>query len=388
MRTATVMIKLATLLAAIAHSSSELTIPEGAAPIIPTIPVLSGDTPAAGAAAGAAGAAAEKPAEQEAEDKHQVKLQDAPPEFNDHNVTGKAPKRKDITEQISIAATSAIPGTGLYDGEEFTAEEVEVEAFAIDPTAVTNRQFASFVRGTKYKTDAEKFHWSWVRDIDVSEAIKQAMAKQKQIAEMQADYHKNGVAKHWFAVIGAAWDKPYGQGSSLMGKLDHPVVHISYNDAAAYCKWAGRRLPTEMEWELASKGDLNKTSTAFPWGNSPTPAGKPTVNVAGEEDGFKTTAPVKSFQPNSAGISNAVGNVWEWVNETFAENKAGPTKHVLKGGSYVSSLSRDGLNNANLAGRAGLALDSGYADVGFRCAGSPKSLVDSVIDSVSGWFGN
>jgi len=223
---------------------------------------------------------------------------------------------------------------------------------------------------------------------DLRKEMAAAGTTPEQIAEMQADYHKNGVAKHWFAVIGAAWDKPYGQGSSLMGKLDHPVVHISYNDAAAYCKWAGRRLPTEMEWELASKGDLNKTSTAFPWGNSPTPAGKPTVNVAGEEDGFKTTAPVKSFQPNSAGISNAVGNVWEWVNETFAENKAGPTKHVLKGGSYVSSLSRDGLNNANLAGRAGLALDSGYADVGFRCAGSPKSLVDSVIDSVSGWFGN
>merc|ERR1712054_394449 len=99
--------------------------------------------------------------------------------------------------------------------------------------------------------------------------IKQAMAKQKQIAEMQADYHKNGVAKHWFAVIGAAWDKPYGQGSSLMGKLDHPVVHVSYNDAAAYCKWAGRRLPTEMEWELASKGDLNKTALLSPGATAP-----------------------------------------------------------------------------------------------------------------------
>jgi len=267
------------------------------------------------------------------------------------------------------------------------ADEVEVEAYSIDPTAVTNRQFASFVRTTKYKTDAEKFHWSWVRDIDVSEAIKKLMSTQKQIAQMQADYHKNGVAEHWLAVIGAAWDKPYGQGSSLMGKLDHPVIHISYNDAAAYCKWAGRRLPTEVEWELASKAELNKTSTAFPWGNDPA-KGNAVVNVAGEEDGFKTTAPVKSFKPNSLGAHNMVGNVWEWVNDTFAENKAGPVKHVLKGGSYVSGLGRDGLKMANLASRTGLSLDSGYADVGFRCAGAPKSLVDSVIDSVSGWFGN
>merc|ERR1711907_354304 len=171
--------------------------------------------------------------------------------------------------------SALMPGTGLFDGSEFETDAIEVEAFAIDPTAVTNRQFAGFVRKTKYKTDAEKFHWSWVRDIDVSEEVKQAMKKQKQIAEMQADYHKAGVDESWTAVIGAAWDKPFGMGSNLMGKLDHPVVHISYNDAAAYCKWAGRRLPTEMEWELASKGDLNKTSTAFPWGNSPTPAGRP-----------------------------------------------------------------------------------------------------------------
>jgi len=222
----------------------------------------------------------------------------------------------------------------------------------------------------------------------VPEEVKQSMKKQKQIAEMHADYHKAGVDEFWTAVIGAAWDKPFGQGSSLMGKLDHPVVHISYNDAEAYCKWAGRRMPTEMEWELAAKAELNKTSTPFPWGDSPTPLGKPTVNAAGEEDGFKTTAPVKSFTPNSLGVHNMVGNVWEWVNDTFAEAKAGPTKHVLKGGSYVSKLGREMLKNANLASRQGLALDSGYADIGFRCAGAPKSLVDSVIDSVSGWFGN
>jgi formylglycine-generating enzyme required for sulfatase activity len=379
------LIKLATLLAIIAHSSSELTIPEGAVPIVPTIPVLSGDSavPAAGGAA-----AADKPAEAQANDPSQVKLQEAPADFNDHNVTGKAPRRKDLSEQIGVTASTVMPGTGLFDGNEFETDAVEVEAFAIDPTAVTNRQFAGFVRGTKYKTDAEKFHWSWVRDIDVSDEVKQAMKKQKQIAEMQADYHKAGVDKFWTAVIGAAWDKPFGQGSSLMGKLDHPVVHISYNDAAAYCNWAGRRMPTEMEWELAAKAELNKTSTPFPWGDSPTPPGKPMVNVAGEEDGFKTTAPVKSFKPNSLGAHNMVGNVWEWVNETFAEAKAGPAKHVLKGGSYVSKLGKEMLKNANLASRQGLALDSGFADIGFRCAGAPKSLVDSVIDSVSGWFGN
>jgi formylglycine-generating enzyme required for sulfatase activity len=357
----------------IAPSSSELTIPDGAVPVIPTIPVLS--DPAGETA---------KPAE--AASPNQVPVQDAPDDIHDHNVTGKGPKRKDQSEQVTIPTTSFLPGTGLYGGNEFTPDPIEVEAYAIDLMAVTNRQFASFVRTTKYKTDAEKFHWSWVRDIDVSDDMKAAMKTQKQIADMQADYHKEGVATHWQAIINAAWDKPEGKGTSLMNKLDHPVTHISFNDAEAFCKWAGRRLPTEFEWELAAKGGLNMTQQAFPWGASAT-APKPSANVGGEEDGFKGTAPVKSFEPNSLGLYNTVGNVWEWTDDTF-QHAGKVEKKVVKGGSFIDELSKDGMGGASLAARTGQAKDSGYSNIGFRCAGAPKSMVDSVIDSVSDWFGN
>jgi formylglycine-generating enzyme required for sulfatase activity len=368
------------VLSLVVRTSSELTIPDGAVPIIPTIPVLSDP-------AGEEQFEKAKPAEAETPPgPPQVPVKDAPAEFNDHNVTGKAQKRKDKSAQVSIADSSFIPGTGIYGGNEFTPDEIEVEAYAIDLLAVTSRQFASFVRSTKYKTDAEKFHWSWVRDIDVADEVKSTMKTQKEIVDMQADYHKGGVDKQWLAIIGASWDKPAGQGTSLMGKLDHPVTHISYNDAEAFCKWAGGRLPTEIEWELAAKALLNKTSTPFAWGDSLTPP-KPSVNVAGEEDGFKATAPVKSFEPNSNGMHNMVGNVWEWVDEVY-QHPGNVEKKVLKGGSYTTPLSKDGLGGANLASRSGQAKDTGFADIGFRCAGKPKSMVDSVIDSVSDWFGN
>ena len=180
---------------------------------------------------------------------------------------------------------------------------------------MSNERFARFVLATGHVTEAERFGWSFVF-----------------AGLLPADFlPTRGVeaAPWWRQVFGAQWRRPEGPHSSLEGRLDHPVVHVSWNDALAYCAWAGKRLPTEAEWERAARGGLE--GKRFPWGDEETPGGMHRCNVwqgtfpdrNTADDGFVGTAPVTAFAPNGFGLYNTVGNAWEWCADWFD-----PTYHA------------------------------------------------------------
>jgi formylglycine-generating enzyme required for sulfatase activity len=235
----------------------------------------------------------------------------------------------DITpsENSSSDGMIHLPGgnflMGTDDKEGFAADgegpvrEVFVDPFYIDPFTVTNKQFAGFINDTQYITDAEKFGWSFVFYGLLPEEIKNT---HPQVAAQ---------APWWWAIPGAKWNMPEGQGSTIDNRWDHPVVHVSWNDAMAYCKWANKRLLTEAEWEYAARGGL--VQKKFPWGDELTPNDQHRCNIwQGEfpgynsmEDGYLGTAPVNSFMPNDYGLYNMVGNVWEWCSDWFS-----PDHHI------------------------------------------------------------
>jgi len=256
------------------------------------------------------------------------------------------------------------------DDGEGPVTEVEVSAFSIGAYAVTNDDFSSFVEETGYITDAERFGCSFVfagllpDDFPPTEGVVHA--------------------PWWRKVEGAAWRHPEGPHSSIAERLNHPVVHVSWDDASAYCAWSGTRLPYEAEWEFAGRGGL--AGKAFPWGDELEPDGEHRMNVWQGDfpgrntgaDGFVGTAPVDSFPPNGYGIHNMTGNVWEWTGDwfhaTFRErdkrrDPAGPpngTSRVQKGGSYLCHHSY--CRRYRVAARQGSTPDSSSGNVGFRCA--------------------
>jgi formylglycine-generating enzyme len=255
------------------------------------------------------------------------------------------------------------------DGEG-PVKEVEISPFSIGACAVSNADFARFVEETGYLTDAERFGWSFVfggflpDDFPPTESVVHA--------------------PWWRKVEGAEWRHPEGPRSSIADRQDHPVVHVSWNDADAYCAWAGVRLPTEAEWEFAARGGLE--GRAFPWGDELEPGGDHRMNVwqgefplrNTEEDGFAGSAPVDAFPPNGFRLHNTTGNVWEWTADwfhpTFRErdrmrDPRGPahgTARTQKGGSHLCHHSY--CRRYRVAARQGSTPDSSTGNVGFRCA--------------------
>jgi formylglycine-generating enzyme required for sulfatase activity len=230
------------------------------------------------------------------------------------------------------------------DGEG-PVRQVHLDPFLIDLTAVTNMAFERFVGATGYVTEAERFGWSFVFHL----AATGSPGSNGQRVSPEAPW--------WVAVAGASWKMPEGFGSSIADRPDHPVVHVSWNDAEAYARWAGKRLPSEAEWEKAARGGLD--GRRFPWGDELMPGGRHMSNIwqgsfpygNSAEDGFQITAPADSFDANGYGLHNMAGNVWEWcadrwsttwhVEERFAtrHNPAGPPAgegRVVRGGSAVT----------------------------------------------------
>jgi formylglycine-generating enzyme required for sulfatase activity len=256
------------------------------------------------------------------------------------------------------------------DGE-LPVHQVGLTPFHIDATAVTNAQFATFVKATGHITDAERFGASAVFHSTVDAPAGDVLGPA-------------AGTPWWTTVVGASWRSPEGAYSDISTRQNHPVVHTSWHDAAAYCAWAGKRLPTEAEWEFAARGGL--PGARFPWGDDLTPRGRWRCNIwqgrfpvhNSADDGFETTAPVKSYAPNGFGLWNMAGNVWEWCADWFgadyyAESPAtdprGPgdgDSRVLRGGSFLCHESY--CHRYRVAARSSQTPESSAANVGFRCA--------------------
>jgi formylglycine-generating enzyme required for sulfatase activity len=257
------------------------------------------------------------------------------------------------------------------DGET-PVHEVRLGAFRMDATAVTNAQFATFVKETGHVTGAEEF--------GVSAVFHLAFAGARRDVLNQA-----AGTPWWLAVRGASWRAPEGPGSDVSRRQNHPVVHVDWYDAQAYATWAGKRLPSEAEWEYAARGGL--AGARFAWGDELTPRGRwmcniwqgtfPTENTG--EDGHLTTAPAKSYVPNGYGLHAVAGNVWEWCADWFApdyyaqapaEDPRGPQegeRRVMRGGSYLCHASY--CHRYRVSARSSNTPESTSANTGFRCAG-------------------
>ncbi|MDT0158218.1 formylglycine-generating enzyme family protein [Microbacterium sp. ARD32] len=276
-------------------------------------------------------------------------------------------------EQALIPAGTFVMGDASGDRNpadgEVPQHPVTLAAFSIDATSVTNDDFARFVDATGYRTEAEAYGYSAVFHLALA-------------ADDDDVIGRPPGTPWWLGVRGADWRHPGGAHSDLTGLGDHPVVHVSWNDAQAYCTWAGRRLPTEAEWEYAARGGLDQRK--YPWGDEEVDAGGWRTNIwQGDfprrntlDDGWLTTAPVRSFRPNGYGLWQMVGNVWEWASDWFsphyyrhspAADPAGPESgqaRVLRGGSYLCHISY--CNRYRNSARSQNTPDSSMGNAGFR----------------------
>jgi formylglycine-generating enzyme required for sulfatase activity len=260
-------------------------------------------------------------------------------------------------------------GDGFPSDGEGPIREVTLSPFWIDPRPITNERFARFIDATGFVTVAEQEGWSFVFQGLLPEDFEDT----------------SGVvgAEWWRQVFGATWRHPEGPHSHVDDRGDHPVVHVSWSDAQAYCAWAGLRLPTEAEWEFAARGGLEQARYA--WGDDLTPdAGWmcniwqgtfPSENTL--DDGFLGTAPVGSFPPNAFGMCDMAGNTWDWVNDWFGptfgqapqRDPLGPSTgdaKVIRGGSYLCHDSY--CNRYRVAARTSNEPASSTGNMGFRCA--------------------
>ena len=243
---------------------------------------------------------------------------------------------------------------------------VRVDPFFIDIAPITNKEYGKFVRATYYETEAEKFGWSYV----LSSFLPNASSLET--AEVDPE------AQDWVATNNAYWRNPEGPGTSYKYRENHPVVHVSHRDAAEYCKWVGKRLPGEREWEAAARaghyGPSNRT--LFIWGEDQNiSTAKEYANLWGDgsfpwknraEDGYRGTSPVKNFKPNAFGLHDMTGNVWEWM-------RGGKHKErIVRGASYVDSLDGSFNHAATLGARATLHGTTTTGNVGFRCVKPPQ----------------
>ena len=261
---------------------------------------------------------------------------------------------------------------GFPEDGEGPVREVELKPFFIDRYPVTNEAFADFVNATHYRTEAEIFGWSFVfaghiAPEDTSKLIEDTVLN----------------APWWCKVNGADWRHPEGPDSSVADRPHQPVVHVSWNDALRYTRWARKRLPTEAEWEYAARG--GREQSLYPWGDELTPGGQHLCNIwQGEfpvsdlaEDGWSAPAPVDAFPPNGFGLYTITGNAWEWCSDWFHAtfhrtaskcDPAGPksgSSRVIKGGSYLCHESY--CNRYRVGARSSNTPDSTTTNMGFRC---------------------
>ncbi len=267
-------------------------------------------------------------------------------------------------------------GSDVHYAEEAPARHVTVDGFWIDRRQVTNREFAKFVRETEYVTVAE-------RPLDPAQypgaPVENLVPGSLVFTRTRGPVDLRHLNLWWTWTPGACWRHPEGPGSSLSGRLDHPVVHVAYEDATAYAEWAGKALPTEAQWELAARGGLD--GAAYVWGDEPEPAGERRANYwHGDfpwrpDPGYGTTASVGSCPANGHGLFDMAGNVWEWTADWYggderasldpAQPQVTIPRKVLKGGSFLCADSY--CLRYRPAARRPQMIDTGMSHIGFRC---------------------
>lgn len=262
--------------------------------------------------------------------------------------------------------------------DEFPKHKVMLHAFWMDETEVTNAQFKKFIDATHYITTAEK-------DFDFKDEYGKIM-HQKAGSLVFKKLNKEDVANPntwWQFVEGANWKHPQGPNSTIEGKENYPVVQVSWYDAEAYCKWSGKRLPTEAEWEFAARGGL--VNTVYFWGNEKTKDGKPTCNVWNGNfpfentlsDGYERSAPVKSFAPNNFGLYDMAGNVWEWCSDWYDEKYYGK---CAENRNFKNPENKTPNENAEKVMRGGSFLCNDSYCAGFRIAARMKSTAETSLE--------
>ena len=287
-------------------------------------------------------------------------------------------------EMIELKGGTFWMGTNNEEGfaadRETPRTKVTLEPFALSKYTITNAQFQEFFLATGYVTEAEQFGTSYVFHLLLND-------EQKATARLSAG------TDWWYEVPDANWRKPEGKNSTINNRMDHPVVHITWNDANAYCKWTNKRLPTEAEWEFAARG--GHKDRRFPWGDELTQDHKFHANTWQGEfpfsntkaDGYLGTAPVDAFPPNDFGLYQMIGNVWEWglnpgriplsqfqekTTAEFIQENGEPSKDLysLKGGSFLCHKSY--CKRYRIAGRNSNTARSSTINTGFRVAESLK----------------
>lgn len=292
-----------------------------------------------------------------------------------HDQTDDGDYNGRTNQMVVIEGSTFTMGTDkpflVADGEG-PAREVTVDTFWLDVHEVSNAEFKIFVDATGYVTEAEKFGNSFVLEAFISDKVKEKIDQAV------------AAAPWWLPVNKTDWRHPYGPDTNIDDIMDHPVVHVSWNDAVAYCTWASKRLPTEAEWEMACRS--GKRERLFPWGNNEMPRGEHRMNIwhgafpsaNSADDGFIKTASVTSYPAQTKhGVKNMVGNVWEWVSDWWKvrhgreslQNPQGPpsgTDKVKKGGSYMCI--KEHCYRYRCAARSQNTPDSSASNLGFRCA--------------------
>ncbi|WP_018479331.1 formylglycine-generating enzyme family protein [Pontibacter roseus] len=288
-------------------------------------------------------------------------------------------------------------GSNDFYPEEKPVHRVAVDGFWMDKYLVTNAEFSAFVKATGYQTVAERFpNPTDYPGVDPALLVPGSLVFQKPACKVSLKNHLSW----WAYVPGTCWKNPEGSTSNLHGREDHPVVHVTHEDAAAYCEWVGKSLPTEAEWEFAARGGLE--GAVYTWGDDFTPDGQILANTWQGEfpwhnlqtDGYEGTSPVGAFPANGYGLYDMTGNVWEWTDDFFrprhpedaakaccvprnpkvstaesgfVQNQPGSNipKKVLKGGSFLCAPNY--CLRYRPAARQGEAIESSASHIGFRC---------------------
>ncbi len=293
------------------------------------------------------------------------------------------------TELVDLPSGSFRMGSTSFYPEEAPIHTVNVDAFAIERHPVTNAQFAEFVTATRYVTVAEQpIDPALYPGADSAELQPGAMVFRPTPGPVALQDWR----QWWIWMPGASWRHPFGPDSDVVERANHPVVQVAYPDAAAYARWAGRRLPTEAEWEYAARGGAR---TTYAWGDEEKPGGTPMANTwqgrfPYRNDGvlgWVGTSPVGEFAPNGFGLFDMIGNVWEWTTTEYSAHHrldappksccaptgpADPTiAQTLKGGSHLCAP--EYCHRYRPAARSPQSQDTATTHIGFRCVSDPPA---------------